>query len=750
MVRTVIVPIIVLISFSTLAQQLSGYVFDAKFDRPISDVNITVEGANVGAKSDSVGFFRIGQIAPGNYLLRATAVGFLVFEKGIELKPAADLEINIYLQPANIRLGDEIVISARRIESQEFNAPEAITVINEQTLAMESARTVPEALAGATGVFVQKTNHGGGSPFVRGLTGNQTLMMVDGIRLNNATSRYGPNQYLATIDPYLTNRIEVVRGAGSVMHGSDAIGGVVSIFSRSPEFNKQGFTAGGNVYGKWMSNGMEKTTRGELDISAKKVAFLGGFTYNDFGDIVAGEGIGKEQPTGYTGFSGDGKFRIKLGGEDELILAYQYAKQEDVPRYDKIITGYEKYHFDPQIRHLGYLRLKTGNKNKWVQHVNYVVSFGRSDETRLLKKEGQTKLTTENDAVNTYGGSVEISSVPGNNWTFSSGADFYYDIVNSSKVESQNGTDTQKRGYYPDGATSASFALFSSHTLLVKKFIFTLGGRLNAYQINVEDPQFGDVNSEPLAFVGNASVAYKLNENHHLIGSVYSAFRAPNINDLSSFGSFNYGIEVPNPDLKPEKSFTAEIGIKSSYERFSGSVFLYQNHLTDLIERIAATYNGQDSIDGEKVFQKQNFSKAILRGIELNGQYELTSQLVASANVTYTYGQNQTLDEPMTRIPPLFGRVGLSYNHHSGFWTMVELLAAGKQDRLSEGDKNDSRIPEGGTPGWELINLRFGYEWKFLTVSAGLNNLFNEAYRTHGSGVDGYGRSFWIGLKISF
>lgn len=750
MIKAISSFLFIFISISSFSQQISGYVYDAKFDHPLPDVNITLDGESIGAKTDSLGFFKISKVQTGNFSLRASLIGYYVYEKSIKVKRDDALELNIYLQPANIRLGDEIVISARRIESREFNAPEAITVINDQTLDLESARTVPEALAGVTGVFVQKTNHGGGSPFVRGLTGNQTLMMVDGIRLNNATFRYGPNQYLATIDPYLTNRIEVVRGAGSVMHGSDAIGGVISIFSRNPEFDKEGFRVGGNVYGKWMSDGMEKTTRAELDISGEKVAFLGGFTYNDFGDIVAGEGIGEEQPTGYTGISGDGKFRMKLGAENELILAYQYAKQEDVPRYDKIITGYEKYHFDPQIRHLGYLRLKTGNKNKWVKNVNYVASFGRSDETRLLKKEGQTKLTTENDAVDTYGASVEIASVPNNNWTFTSGADFYYDIVNSSKVESQNGTDTQKRGYYPDGATSSSFALFSSHTLLVKKFIFTLGGRLNVYQINVEDPQFGDVNSDPLALVGNASVAYKLNENHHLIGSVYSAFRAPNINDLSSFGSFNYGIEAPNPDLNPEKSLTAEIGLKSSYERFSGSVFLYQNHLTDLIERIAATYNGQDSIDGEKVFQKQNFSKALIRGIELNGQYELTSHLVTSVNFAYTYGQNQTLDEPMTRIPPLFGRIGLSYNHNSGFWALVEFLAAGKQDRLSEGDKNDSRIPEGGTPGWEVLNLRFGYEWKFINITTGLNNLFNEAYRTHGSGVEGYGRSVWVGLKIGF
>ena len=99
-------------------------------------------------------------------------------------------------------------------------------------------RTSPEALSGTTGVFVQKTNHGGGSPFVRGLTGNQTLLLMDGIRLNNATYRYGPNQYFNTIDAWTVSKIELARGTGSVQYGSDALGGVIQVFTKDPSFNK--------------------------------------------------------------------------------------------------------------------------------------------------------------------------------------------------------------------------------------------------------------------------------------------------------------------------------------------------------------------------------------------------------------------------------------------------------------------------------------------------------------------------------
>ncbi len=739
-----------LLTILCTAQQISGIVADAKHDRPLSNVNVYPKNEAEGARSDIDGFFLIRLSSPGTYTLRASLVGYLPYEKKLELAADENLTLEIYLQPVNIKLGDEVVITARRVESADFSSPEAMTVLNQQYLENEMARSVPESMSGASGVFIQKTNHGGGSPFVRGLTGNQVLLMVDGVRLNNATFRYGPNQYLATVDPFMVNRIEIVRGGGSVSHGSDAIGGVVQVFSKNPRYSSRGLKAGGNLYGKWMSDEMEYTGRAEVEVSDKNIAFLGGFTYSDFGDLVAGDGLGKESPTGYSGISGDGKLKIKIGRQNELVMAYQYSNQEDVPRYDKIITGYEKYHFDPQNRQLGYLRFNTKNNSRWFKQITYTASYGLSDETRLLQKEGSSKLTTEEDVVDTWGGNVEILSKPGDRWSFNSGVDFYYDRVGSSKTESQNGVETEKRGYYPDGSTSSSFAFFTSHSYSLKKFIFSVGARINAYKIKVEDPVFGDVDNSPVALVGNGSVVYKLTENHHIIGSVYSAFRAPNINDLSSFGSFNYGIEVPNPELDPEKSLTTEIGLKSRWEKFSGSLFLYQTNLKDMIERMKDTYDGQDSIDGEKVYTKTNFAKAVVQGIELNLRYEFTPNWIANGNLTYTYGQNQTLNEPMTRIPPLNGRLGIEFNDPSGFWANLDFLAAAKQDRLSSADENDTRIPEGGTPGWELFNLKMGYQWKFVTLTAGLFNIFNEAYRTHGSGVDGYGRSVWAGVKISF
>ena len=114
----------------------------------------------------------------------------------------------------------EVVVTAQRREANLFETPSTLEILDANALRLRQARTVPEALVATSGVFNQSTSRSG-SPFLRGLTGNQTLLLVDGIRLNNATFRYGPNQYLNTLDPFSLSRLEVLKGGGSVAYGSD-------------------------------------------------------------------------------------------------------------------------------------------------------------------------------------------------------------------------------------------------------------------------------------------------------------------------------------------------------------------------------------------------------------------------------------------------------------------------------------------------------------------------------------------------
>ncbi|MBD0259314.1 MAG: TonB-dependent receptor, partial [Cytophagales bacterium] len=208
-------------------QSLDGLVTEGLHGQPLPHVRITLENSPFGTVTGPDGRFRLDKLRPGDYQLRADALGYSPVRLPVTVASDQPPHLTIALQPATIQLNAGGVVTAQRFETDVFNRPEAIAVVGEEALRQRVPRSVPEALPGATGVFLQKTNHGGGSPFVRGLTGQQTLLLVDGIRVNNATFRSGPNQYLNTFDPQSLGRIEVLRGAGSVQYGSDALGGVV-------------------------------------------------------------------------------------------------------------------------------------------------------------------------------------------------------------------------------------------------------------------------------------------------------------------------------------------------------------------------------------------------------------------------------------------------------------------------------------------------------------------------------------------
>ena len=138
-----------------------------------------------------------------------------------------------------------------------------------------------------------------------------------------------------------------------------------------------------------------------------------------------------------------------------------------------------------------------------------------------------------------------------------------------------------------------------------------------------------------------------------------------------------------------------------------------------------------------------------MRGAEFSFDQQLTKQLGIKTTASYTYGQNLSGKEPMRRIPPLYGRLAVKYELKHREFT-AESLFAGKQSRLAQGDKDDNRIPSGGTPGWHVMNLHSGYTADVFIIRAGLQNILNEDYRTHGSGINGVGQSGWLSVQFNF
>jgi hemoglobin/transferrin/lactoferrin receptor protein len=642
---------------------------------------------------------------------------------------------------------NEVVVTANRYGSISTKTPEAVRVLGSRSIERSQLRSAPEALSLTPGVFVQKTNHGGGSPFLRGLTGNQTLLLIDGIRLSNAIARYGPNQYFNTIDVFSLEKIEVLRGSGSVQYGSDAIGGTIQAFSLDAEISENPLV-GSTVLTRFHTQGMEQSIRAGVAYSGSRAAFRGGASWRNFGDIVGGDTTGKQTPTGYRELDFDLKGKVSLNKFTNATLAFQRVNQSDVPVYHKIaLENYSVNKMDPQRRELGYLRINRKIGVGIFKTAVVTASFQNFAEVRELQKNRSSILRIESDKVTSSGFSAEAQASSSKGWSSNNGLEVYHDIVRSNRIDTdqQSGSAVSKRGLYPDGSTMTSMAAFSIHSLDLAGWILSAGVRFNSFIIDVPDESAGKTRITPSALVGNAAIMRKLDKRSNLFISANTGFRAPNIDDLGTLGIVDFRYETPNMDLKPEHSFQYQLGYKFQGSKLSGEIYIYRNELYDLIVRNKIP---GDTIEGYPVYMKENVERAYIHGFETAWDYKFNSSWKVSGNITYTYGQNITKNEPVRRIPPLFGRLALDYSIKA-WWISLEWQATAEQSRLSTGDRDDNRIPEGGTPGWNVFNISTSYEMRHFNADLTLINLFDTDYRYHGSGLNGYGRSLLLTLKIS-
>jgi hemoglobin/transferrin/lactoferrin receptor protein len=344
--------------------------------------------------------------------------------------------------------------------------------------------------------------------------------------------------------------------------------------------------------------------------------------------------------------------------------------------------------------------------------------------------------------VRSFAFSAEAFTSGRDGWSANSVLEVYNDFVSSSRTDKDLSTnqEVQKRGLYPDGATMTSIAAFSLHTFDILKWNITAGARFNAFINKVADESVGITKLAPSALVGNLGILRKLNKKSNLFISMNTGFRASNIGDMGTLGIVDFRYETPNFDLKPDHSFQYQIGYKYQDSKLRGEIYIYRNELYYLIVRNKVA---GDTIEGYPVYIKENIERAYIEGAETAWDLELNRSWRVSGSLTYTYGQNVTRNEPVRRITPLFGRMAVEYNNRN-WWINLEWMAAGKQDRLAAGDKDDNRISTGGTPGWNIFNINSCFEIGFFKVNISLQNILNRDYRFHGSGVNGLGRSAFL------
>ncbi len=670
----------------------------------------------------------------------------------------------------------EVVVTATRDEQPLRMAPYYINVMDAKMLRTEKApRTLPEVLKYQTGTLVQKTAHGQGSPYIRGFTGFRNLLLIDGIRLNNSVFRDGPNQYWNTVDTLGLNRIESVKGPFSVLYGSDAAGGTINAITRGVVNIRPGSNWDRRLYSRYASAEDSYIGRVEsIGRLADNVGLTFGYTFKDFGDLEGGKEVGTQEETGYDEQAWDAKLEYFIDDDAWIVLAHQGMDMDDAMRTHKTIygidwedlsVGKELARILYQDRMLTYLQYHKHNIDGFCDEIHAGISHHRQEEKRDRLR---IRRDIQGFEVNTLGAFVRLKS-SSDYGEFIYGAEFYRDYVNSFK-NTYNADGSLKnaaiQGPVGNDAIYDMLGAYVQDTIPVSDLIsVVVGCRSDYIEANidsVEDPDTGNevqISENWDAVSGSGRLLYHLDEQkeYNLFAGISQGFRAPNLSDLSRLDSARTDeVETPAPDLDPEKFISYEIGMKAEAERVSGQVAYFYTDASDMIVR---TPTGR-MIDEEHEITKLNAGDGYVQGVEAQIEYELLDNLKAIGAFTWIEGKIETyptsdpiiVEEPIDRTMPPTGRFGLHWIMNKHYWVEGSCTIADDADELSTRDKSDtSRIPPGGTPGYVICDLRAGWNVSDdLRLSAAVENITDEDYRVHGSGLNEPGRNLVIAADWVF
>ena len=736
---------------------------------------------------------------------------------------------------------EEVTVIAR-VEKDTFRTPNSVSVIDREQIERMNAPTTPQILRETEGVWTQQTTVGQGSPLLRGLTGYQAFLAIDGVRLNNSTFRSGPNQYLVTISPDNLDRVEVLRGAGSMLYGSGAMGGVISMFTKDTILDgaTEEWHIQSRAFTRFASASSERLGRLEVAGSQKQLGFSVGASARWFGNINPGNGydlhyanrkfeivtdkpegvkvsdgppkdvpdrwlVDSEGPLGWNAYDGDAKLSYKLNDASTVSLAYQLWRQPQTPRYDKIAPReYDEFFFQPQDRDLLYATYLSKPENAAIDQIQFTTSFHRQKEGRNELLRDATERRERFDTVNTLGFSAQAvnSSLPKQRVV--AGGEFYFDTVASQTIKTniENGEEEvdEKKGRFIDGSQFWDANLYLQDEIELHELLeLTLGGRFTRYNTNadlsVRSDQFGDFNESGNALTYSAGLVGSVTNGLNIVGNFATSFRAPSLNDTTAVEVTNEGIDSPSPDLESERGWIAEGGFKARYPWFVGSLTVFHGRVIDLVTRVPVedAYAGQalpslikeiqQNNPGVNVYVFDNVDEVEIQGVEFTGMVPISIQsgLSLYGNAMFTRGKvlvingaapdpDKPWEERIRREPPLNGMVGIRWEPPAqGFWAEFFVRGATEQRRLNRSDIRDPRIPGTtrdtgevefdangaaigeGSPGWMTLNLRGGFQvTQYNRLTLALENLLDQRYREHGSGINAPGFNVIVSLDNRF
>lgn len=703
----------------------------------------------------------------------------------------------------------ESVLSVNRVKEPIQTVPQRILTISTKEIFAAQMQNTADLLAYTGNVFVQKSQMGGGSPVIRGFEANKVLIMVDGVRMNNIIYRGGHLQNVVTIDNSMLDRIELIYGSGSTMYGSDALGGVMSFYTKQPVFanNGQRLVSSGSAFARYGSVNNEQTAHADIQFGGKKWASLTSVTYSNLGDLkggktqnpfydtaygyrlfyadringkdtlVANDDIAKQVYSGYQQYDVLQKIAYKSSAYTTHTLNLQGSTSSNVPRYDRLTdpagSGLRsaEWYYGPQTRLMAAYDMNYTRKDAYFQHVAVAVNYQYIEESRHNRNFGKTSLNHRTEYVNVAGLHADMQRKAGKH-DVRIGLDGQYNMLQSTAYVTNisTGATADLDTRYPDGSNRMNnTAVYYTHSYQVsEQMMFTDGARLgmNTLRSNFEDTTFFKF---PYTSVAQINPFYALNAgaiwtptNKWKLAMVLSTgFRAPNVDDLSKvFESAPGSVIVPNSKLLPEKTYNAELNITNVLgKRIIWDNSLFYTNIADAIVTSNFSYNGADSIvyNGVKsrVLANQNNNSAYITGFSSNLKVYLYSNWQLGASGTYTYGRVRKGDttSPLDHIPPFYARVSVDYKRKRasvGFF--MQYNGAKKlKDYYLNGEDNEQYATKEGMPAWLTFNIRGSYQiTQHWAMNAGIDNIMDVQYRAFASGINGPGRNIFGTLKYQF
>ena len=599
--------ILSLISFLGFSQEV--VIKDGIDRQPLPNVAVYNQDKSKSNISDINGKVNLS-IFSTDEIIFFTHLGY----KDLKVKKSDTPKI-IYLENDSDALS-EVTLSISKSKVQKSRIAEKIEVITSKKIKQIAPQTAADLLAQTPGVRVQKSQGGGGSPVIRGFEANRVLLVMDNVRMNNAIYRSGHLQNAITVSPFSLDRTEVIFGPSSVIYGSDALGGVIHFYTRTPRLD-QDKTFKGNANSRYSSANNEFTQGFGGELSFKNWASYTAVSASKFGDLRMGTNrshgfdnwglvptysdnnnsvynntpVTNSRPhvqrnTGYSQFDVLQKFNIKTTDNSNLILNFQLSESSNIPRFDKLTElkngslKFAEWYYGPQKRLLISPQYQTNPGWKIINSATFTAAYQKVKESRIKRKYGKLERTYQNEAVDIFSINADFKAQLAEKRDFFYGLEFTHNDVNSNaygkNLAVNNNTitgfsdNTIVQSRYPDGGSSyTTAAIYVNYRQDINtKMTLNTGGRYTNTNLKAKfiDQTYirlpeTDLKLQNSSFTANIGLTYRPTDLTRFNAVVSSGFRSPNIDDIGKIREKSGLLTVPNVGLRPEYAYNGEVGI---------------------------------------------------------------------------------------------------------------------------------------------------------------------------------------------